>query len=448
MKFSHRKEPFLLFFGDVISLYISLWLMLFLRYLEMPTREILGVHLLPFSILFVVWVCVFFIAGLYEKHTLILKNRIGSVILNAQLVNSFLAVLFFYLIPYFGITPKTNLFIYLVVSFILIFAWRLQVFPYFEVKEKQNAIIVGSGDELRELEEEVNHNSRYDLYFISSIDLDEVGSFDFKEEILNRIYSENVNVVAADFKNEKVEPLLPNFYNLIFSKIKFIDMHRVYEDIFDRVPLSLVKYSWFLENISGSAQKGYDVLKRGMDIALSFILGIISLALYPFVVIAIKFDDGGPIFFTQERVGKNNRIFKVIKFRSMSVHNEADGVAKEPKVTRVGRFIRKTRIDELPQLWNVFRGDLSLIGPRPEIPALVEKYEEEISYYNVRHLIKPGLSGWAQLYQSTPPKFHPEQNKTKTKLSYDLYYIKNRSLLLDIKIALRTLKILLSREGI
>lgn len=422
--------------------------MLVLRYLEFPNETLLQSHLAPFSIIFIVWIAVFFIAGLYEKHTLILKGKISGIILNAQIVNSLIAGLFFYLIPYFGITPKTNLFIHLVISFALVFTWRLYVLPLLEVKEKQNAILIGTGEEMKELEKEVNNNFRYNLTFISSIDLEKVPNFDFQEDIVKRIYSEGVQFVAVDFNHEKAEPLLPGLYNMIFSKIRFIDMHKIYEDIFDRIPLSLVKYSWFLENISGTAQKGYDVLKRVMDIWLSFLLGLASLVFYPFVFLAIKLDDSGPLFFTQERIGQNNRIIKIIKFRSLKVHNDPDGVAKSPEPTKIGKILRKTRIDELPQLWNVLRGDLSMIGPRPEIPSLVKEYEKEIPYYNVRHLIKPGLSGWAQLYHQGPPKFSVKVEETRKKLSYDLYYIKNRSLVLDLKVALRTLKILLSREGI
>jgi lipopolysaccharide/colanic/teichoic acid biosynthesis glycosyltransferase len=133
----------------------------------------------------------------------------------------------------------------------------------------------------------------------------------------------------------------------------------------------------------------------------------------------------------------------------MSLDDGGEGDAdRKMKITRVGRFLRASRIDELPQLWNVLRGDISLIGPRPELPNLVNLYEKEISFYNVRHLIKPGLSGWAQLYQKTPPKFATDYVETKIKLSYDLYYIKNRSFWLDIKIALKTLKTLLSRSGV
>ena len=302
MKFFNKNEPFLLLIGDIVAFYISLWLMLLVRFSEFPKQDAFKNHFVPFSILFIVWIAVFFIAGLYEKHTLILKSRIGNIILNSQIANIFIAVLFFYLIPYFGITPKTNLFIYLLISFFLVSLWRLHIFPSFEGKNKEKAILIGSGAEIKELEQEVNNNTRYNLQFISSIDLDEIGSFDFKEEVLNRIYSEEVLIVAADFKNEKVEPLLPNLYNLIFSRVRFIDMHKIYEDIFDRIPLSLVKYSWFLENISGSAQKGYDVLKRAMDFVLALLFGVITLILYPLVAFAVKIEDGGPTLFAQERV--------------------------------------------------------------------------------------------------------------------------------------------------
>lgn len=441
MDIGNKKEPLILFLGDILFFFVALWLTLFVRYAELPAQELLVSHLAPFSILSVAWVIVFFIAGLYEKHTRILKSRLPSVIFNAQVTNSIIAVLFFYFIPYFGITPKTNLFIYLFVSFALVLLWRLYLVPSLGFRKRENAILIGSGEEMKELKEEVNNNPRYNLKFISSVDLNEIDSLDFQDEILNTIYREGVSSIVIDLKNEKVEPILPRLYNLIFSKIKFIDKYKIYEDIFDRVPLSLVGYNWFLENISSSSRAGYDVLKRVMDIALSFVLGALSLALYPFVIIAIKFDDGGPFFFTQERVGQNNKIIKILKFRSMT--------EDEPKhVTKVGEFLRKTRIDELPQLWNVLRGDLSLVGPRPEVPSLVKVYEKEIPYYNVRHLIKPGLSGWAQLYHHNHPHHEADAHETKIKLSYDLYYIKNRSLILELKIALKTLKILLSRRGV
>jgi lipopolysaccharide/colanic/teichoic acid biosynthesis glycosyltransferase len=174
------------------------------------------------------------------------------------------------------------------------------------------------------------------------------------------------------------------------------------------------------------------------------------LIFYPFVYIAIKLDDGGPIFIIQERVGKDGKNVNFYKFRSMSGNDQGkygkDGTSKH-FVTRIGKIIRKTRIDELPQLWSVIKGDLSLIGPRPEFPALVNVYDKEIPFYNARHLVKPGLSGWAQIYHEAHPHHAIATEDTKEKLSYDLYYIKNRSLALDIKIALRTMQILMKRAG-
>jgi lipopolysaccharide/colanic/teichoic acid biosynthesis glycosyltransferase len=415
--------------------------------LELPTREVLLTHLQPFSILFVIWIIVFYIAGLYEKHTVILKSRLPSIILTTQVVNSGLAIAFFYLIPFFGITPKTILFIYLVVSFIIVLFWRRYGYFYLGTKKMMNAIVIGSGDEMRELMEEVNQNPIYNIHFISSVDLEKGEGDMFWKEIISRIYAEDVSIIAIDLAHPKVEPVLPHLYNLIFSNVSFVDMHKIYEDIFDRVPLSLLKYNWFLENISTSPRAVYDTLKRLMDIFLSFFLTFFSLFLYPFVILAQKLDDGGSIFIRQERVGINNKHIHILKFRSMATDDKGEYGKVDNNVTRVGNFLRRTRIDELPQLWNVLIGDISLIGPRPELPSLVKQYEKDIPYYNVRHIIKPGLSGWAQIYHDAHPHHGVNARETKNKLSYDLYYIKNRSFLLYLKIALRTLKTLISIAG-
>jgi len=436
----NRKEPFLEFVGDLVIFAVSLWLSVSIRNGYFPVWSDFDAYFIPFGFLFAVWILVFFISGLYDKYTTILKDRLPGMIFNAQLINSAIAVAFFYLIPYFGIAPKTILFIDLLISFTFVYIWRIYSHYFFGFKRKEPALIVGGGEEMKELEREVNNNSRSGLNFISSIDLDKIGGIDFADEITNRIYSEKVSVVVIDLKNEKVEPILPHLYNLIFSGIKFIDMYKIYEDVFDRIPLSLVRYNWFLENISTSPKIVYDIVKRLADILLSLILGILFIISYPIFSILIKLEDSGPVFFIQKRIGKRGKIIKIIKFRSMSVK-------EKEKITNIGNFLRKTRIDELPQFWNVLKGDLSLVGPRPEIPELADLYEKEISYYNIRHLIKPGLSGWAQIYQNNPPKFDVNFDDTKTKLSYDLYYVKNRSMILDMKIALKTIKTLLLKAG-
>jgi lipopolysaccharide/colanic/teichoic acid biosynthesis glycosyltransferase len=323
------------------------------------------------------------------------------------------------------------------------------IVPRLRPDRREEAILIGSGDEMKELILEVNNNSRYSLKFVSSIDINELDALDFENEILNKIYSENISTIVIDLKNEKVEPILPRLYNLIFGGVQFVDKYKIYEDIFDRVPLSLIGYNWFLENISNSSHITYDILKRIMDISIAFVFGVLSLIVYPFVYIAIKLDDGGAIFIHQDRVGRNNTTIKILKFRSMTNDDKGQyGDENINKVTKVGSFLRKTRIDELPQLWNVVSGKLSLIGPRPELPTLVKEYEEGIHYYAIRHLIKPGLSGWAQIYHDAHPHHGTDIKETKVKLSYDLYYLKNRSFLLDIKIAIKTVRTLLSRSGV
>ncbi len=449
MTISNKKEAFFLFIGDIFFFFLSLWVAIFLRGGNSLSLIVLRNYILPFSILFVLWVLTFYIAGLYDKHTLILKSRLPSVIFNSQVVNSIVAVVFFYLFPVFGITPKTILFLYLIISFVTIVLWRTYGGRALVKAERQPALLIGSGIEMRELFDRVNNNENYNIYFVSSVDVDSIGGMNIQEDIVTQVYAEDIKFIVIDFSNTKIAPLVPHLYNLIFSKVRFMDSHKVYEDVFDRIPLSLINESWFLENISVSPKFTYDVLKRVMDIVLSSFLGLCSLLIYPFVYVAIKMDDHGKIFIYQDRIGQNNQLVRIMKFRTMSVDDGGEGdINRSKKVTRVGAWLRISRVDELPQLWNVLRGDVSLIGPRPELPNLVKLYEKEISFYNVRHLIKPGLSGWAQLYQKEVPKFGTDYSQTKEKLSYDLFYIKNRSFLLDLKIATKTIRIMLSRSGV
>ena len=448
MKVVSRKEPWLLLLGDLGIFIVSLWLTLLVRFQEIPSFATFFELLRPFSILFIIWCLVFFIAGLYEKHTIIFKRQLPLRVLNTQIFNGFLSVLFFYLVPYFGVTPKVILFIYIIISLALISLWRIYGEKLFGLKTKEKALILGRGTEMNLLLQEVNNNARYGLDFVASYDLDNISNIDFQKEIIEKIRGQNIMVVVLDMQNENLKKNLSGFYGLLFSQIRFVDINSLYEDIFDRVPLSLVSYNWFLENVSLSQSVTYDVFKRITDLVFAFVFGLASLILYPFIYLAIKLEDNKPIFIIQERIGKNNKLIKIRKFRTMSFNdNESGDETKINKITKVGGFLRKSRLDEIPQLWNVWKGDLSLIGPRPELPALAKVYEKEVPYYNVRHLITPGLSGWAQLYHENHPHQGVNTEETKNKLSYDLYYVKNRSLFLDLKIALKTIKALLSRTG-
>ncbi|MCC6550932.1 MAG: undecaprenyl-phosphate glucose phosphotransferase [Ignavibacteriaceae bacterium] len=188
--------------------------------------------------------------------------------------------------------------------------------------------------------------------------------------------------------------------------------------------------------------------KRLMDIVFSFLMLVLSLPIVLLTAIAIKFDSKGPVFFTQERVGLKGKIFRIVKFRSMYIDAEANtgpvwSTKDDPRVTRVGRFIRKVRIDEIPQVFNVLRGEMSLIGPRPERPYFVELLSQEIPYYKRRLRVRPGITGWAQVRH----KYDETLDDVKGKIRYDLFYIENMSLRMDFKILLRTVFVVSLGKG-
>ncbi len=215
----------------------------------------------------------------------------------------------------------------------------------------------------------------------------------------------------------------------------------------NKIPISLIEEIWFLENLVESKKGTYEIIKRILDFLFAVILGVIALILSPFIIMAIKLDSKGSVLFKQIRVGQNSKSFLAIKFRSMFASAENSGPQwakpKDPRATKVGRFLRKTRLDELPQLWNILKGEMSFIGPRPERPEFVQELDKKIPHYQIRHLIKPGLSGWAQV--NFP--YGASIEDALEKLQYELYYLKNRSFILDLGIALRTIKTILQREG-
>ena len=438
MKIVSKKEILALLVGDLVLFCLALWLSLVFRNAEFPPFSVMIGHLQPFSIIFLIWVAVFYIADLYGKHTSIFRRKLPRIIFNAQLVNSAIAVIFFYFIPYFGITPKTLLFVDLIFSFLLVFLWRSSLVPNIHVNQRERILFACKGQDVSEIEEEIKNNPRYNITIA-------------EQKEINNFKESGVTSVVVNLYDENIDEALKNFYQMIFSGIRFIPVHTLYEELFDRESLPTIKEQWFLENISNRPKPIYDSLKRLMDMSIATALGLISLIVYPFVYLGMKLDDGGTLFSFQERVGKDNKIIRLVKFRTMRLANDGAQFTKgntDNEVTKFGKFLRKTRIDELPQLWNIFIGDLSLIGPRPEFPDPVALYSQDIPYYNIRHIIKPGLSGWAQIKQEGEPHHGISINDTRMKFSYDLYYVKNRSFWLDLSIALKTIKILLMRKGV
>ncbi len=431
--------------GDMLSFILALWLSLFLRAFEAPPQWFFTAHLEPFSLLFIAWVAVFFIAGLYENRSIILARRaLSATLLIAQTFNVAIAALFFFFVPLFGIAPKTLLFIYLFISFLLVLLWRAALAP--RLWNPESAIAVGGGMEIQELAQALNAAHRAPARIVGLVDPDES---DLAGELRAAVARHRVRMVIADWDDRRVSAVFGDISSYIAAGVRFFDATLLYESMFGRISLHRVDNRWVARHVSRYGHTLYDPLKRAMDIVVALPAAVLSLAAYPFIAFAIKLEDGGPVFIAQERVGQDDKIIRLPKFRSMS-RNEQDLLAKQSdnKVTTVGRILRLSRLDELPQLWSVVRGDLSLIGPRPELPSGVAFYTKEIPYYNMRHLIKPGLSGWAQLYHDNHPHHGAETEATREKLSYDLYYLTHRSLMLDATIALKTIKKLLTRSGV
>ncbi|TSC68897.1 MAG: hypothetical protein G01um101456_453 [Parcubacteria group bacterium Gr01-1014_56] len=443
-----RLRPLALFAGDLFFFASALWLSLLVRSVSVPTQEIFLTHAIPFSILFVVWVVVFFIAGLYESRSIILARRALSVsLLVAQIINFTIAALFFFFVPLFGIAPKTLLLVYLVISFLLVLLWRVYIFPVLGLQKAENTIVVGNTQEVQELVAALRVAPRAPAHIVEIID---PASPALTLETEAAIKKYNVHFVIADFSDGRVERAFPEAYNFVSRGIRFFDASELFEEVFGRMPLSQINEEWVTQNASRYSYRFYDSVKRIMDIVGALVVGTLSLPLYPLIALAIVLDSRGSIVIAQDRVGENNRLVRMYKFRSMSGNDNGkygpSGVTTLT-VTRVGRVLRATRLDELPQLWNVLLGSLSLIGPRSELPPLVAQYERLIPYYGVRHLIKPGLSGWAQLYYHQDPHHAADVEMTKMKLSYDLYYLKHRSLTLDIVVAIKTIRRLLIKSN-
>lgn len=423
-----------LFIGDIAFLYFSLFAALTLRYGSPPSKELWMAHALPFLFVYILWTLIFYIAGLYEVEKFLSASALRNQIFKTMATVGALTVIFFYFIPVFGISPKTNLFINLAIASVFIWAWRMLFFNasvsgpkikiYFFGKEKKE---IRNFSEYLRLRPQMGFNT------------------------VNFIKFADIIVIPEEIKEDK--EMTRELYQMALSGKTIIPFDKFYESVTGKIPVSLISEKWFLENLSEMHKQNFEKMKRVLDIAMSILLAVPAIIITPFVAIAIKLNGKGPVFIKQKRVGKNGKIFKIIKFRSM-IAVTPDGLAEEngaewekpgkndKRITFVGNILRKTRIDELPQIWNILKGDLSFIGPRPERPEFMKELEEKIPHYSMRHLVKPGLSGWAQInFSEASAKDAPE------KLQYDLYYVKNRSIMLDFIIFLKTIMVVLSRTG-
>lgn len=450
-----RKRVILLL-GDVFLLYLSLVGALFFRFGESLNFEIFWEHLLPFSILFLFWLIIFYIFGLYDLNIIKIKFAFFQRILGAILVCFILGITFFYLIPFFGITPKTNLLLSVLIFGILFGAWRKLFYFLFSSRFLNNVAILGTKSLAQEIAKEIIQRPYlgYKLkvffetepLFQQKSKIGEIKVLNAKEGLLSKIQKENIDTLIIAINLEAESPLTKDLYQCLPSKVSFMDLAKAYEVICEKIPISFVTKLWFLENLREKEKGWHDKTKRITDVILASLILLFSFPLWIIIALVIKLEDRGPIFYHQKRIGKDKKPFMLVKFRSMREDAEKAGPVwakrKDPRITRVGNILRASHLDELPQMLNVIKGDISLVGPRPERPKFVQELEEKIPHYNIRHLIRPGFTGWAQLNF----RYARTVMDSFEKFQYDLYYLKNRSLMLDFRILLKTSQLFFKKE--
>lgn len=427
--FNRRRTVLVL--GDIAMLALSFIGMVLIRFNLHTQHTYIVLQAKLFVFIFIVWLIIFFIFDLYTQRRINPNPRnIGFIIL-AMLTNGALAILIFYLFPASGISPKTNLAILSVIATVLLIAWRRLFYTLFTSRYTRTIGILGIHPLMTHLREELTRNPH-------------IGKILWQLETL----PENPETIApVDLLI--AETVNPHDVVTLARTVarEALPFARAYELLFDKIHISLMSNEKAMAILAQQKSAGMWTIYRVVEIVIASALLIITLPLSILAMIAIAIEDGAPIFFKQLRAGKNSIPFTIYKFRSMKVFSpdgsaETTGVQwaekNDPRITRVGRIIRKTHIDEIPQMWNIIRGDLTLIGPRAERPEFIEQLEATIPYYYLRQSIKPGFTGWAQI------KFRYARSleDSREKFEYDLYYLSNQNPVLDIGILLKTIQII------
>ncbi len=443
----HKAKSLLFLVADLVALYAALFITLAIRYRGAFWTAFVVQHAVPFSMIFAMWVLVFYIAGLYDLRRL--RNSIDFVktLYLCIGIGAALAVALFYAVPAFGIAPKTNLLIFIVLFALIETPWRRFLNRAMATGDALHKVLfVGDGATGAEVKRVIRENAQFG-YAIKA-EIDERDAYAHPQTIADAAAREGVNLIVIPRKLKRESGLAAVLYDLFSKGYLVSDLVNFYELILRKVPLDDLEEAWFLENIENVGQF-YDPLKRALELVFALALGIVLLPLELLIALLVKLTSRGPVLIRQTRTGRLGREFTLYKFRSMYAlapdgHAETAGAqwsaggGRDPRITPFGRALRASHLDELPQLWNIVRGDTSFVGPRPERPEIVERLKAQIPYYEVRLLVTPGVTGWAQINH----RADRDVEDVKEKLQYDVFYLKNRSLVLDGAIVLRTIKTL------
>ncbi len=455
----YRFKQIILLAGDFIVFFLALLLALTIRHLEVPTIDTINTHIILFVWVFLIWITVNYITGLYDLR-MINDNKKYNRLAQAYITSLVLGILFFYIIPGRAISPKTLLVITVTLSYLGIEVWRMLNIKYIEDKQRSTNILwIGNSKEMSELisiiERQPNlgfNNAAIINHIENSNLLSSMKHYTDIDNVLEYVKKHRIQLVITDFHIEQQRHTQDALYPVLFSNATIIDLGSFYESVTGRIPPRVFSEVWFIKNLRNIERPVYDKARRTIDLASSVILGLISIPFVILIMPLVKFGSKGPVVFKQVRMGKNNKTFTMYKFRTMyaladdgsaEVEGAQFAAKNDERITKIGKVLRKTRLDEVPQLWNLLKGDVTLIGPRPERPEIVDKLTEQMPYYPLRHTIKPGITGWAAIHQH----YADTLETSLQKLQYDLYYIKNRSMLLDLSVVLKTINVIFGAKG-
>lgn len=388
---------------------------------------------------------------LYDVHRASNWKHTLRIVATAALfgLGMYLLLYFFYTTP--KSLPRRGVAAFILCVSIITLLWRWAYIRIFTAQQfLRRVLLVGAGETGQGLLQITKNIQPLPLHWIGIIDDDpeKIGKqieglavFGGNDKLLDVIARECVSDIIVAISGEMQGSMFQALLDAQEIGVMITRMPVAYEELLGRVPVRHLEADWILRSFVDETRVSgfYELEKRLFDILFALVGLFILIITFPFISIAILLDSGGPIFYTQTRCGRGAQFYKIFKFRTMSKDAEPDGRPQwaeenDKRATRVGSFLRKTHLDELPQFINVLRGDMCMIGPRAERPELVAWFQQHVPFYRARLLVKPGITGWAQInfgYASTI-------DETMTKMEYDLYYIKHRNLILDFVILLRT----------
>lgn len=454
-----RWRRLFLFLGDAALFYIALGLALMARRFSPVPWDFYLQHVKVFSVFLPVWTGVFYVIGFYDLRRINkLVNLINTSLLSFIVNLAAASALFYAFYLQLGLTPKTHLFLTVVFLHVLATLWR-RVWTRVVLSKLlvQKVAFLGSNPLIDEIKRDLPVTPHLGF---SVVELPEMGRVNTAAGYWRPNgrccvdLASKVDVLVVDAEEAEKNPVVGGLLlsTAVMEEIPIITHLDFYEDLYGKIPPeSAAKPSWLLSNVLHQSNQFYAVFKRALDLVGALLGLVLSLPLSIAAYAAVKLEGGlgAPVFFVQKRVGHLGRRFIIWKFRTMVVGaSKAGPLYKEKRgdsrITGLGRFLRGTRIDEIPQLWNVLKGDMSLVGPRPEWTREVRILERSVPHYHLRHLIKPGVTGWAQInYHATSSK-----EESVEKLHYDLYYVKNMSLALDLGIILRTFRRIFQKDSV